>query len=355
VMEANGGSNNAFTSQNVTVYQDWFPRTALELIFDLEADRMKDLSFDPAIIESERGVVYSERRSAIDNDNSGMLNEQVQATAYLAHPYQFPVIGWPSDIESWSHEDLERYYRTYYAPNNATLVVVGDVKPAEIFALAEKYLEPIPAQAPPPPVKTKEPEQRGERRVTIRKEAQVPLLQEAYHVGNASDPDGPALDLLLTILSDGDSSRLHQRLVENERKALSVGAYRSRGFDPSLVWFYVTLTSESSLAETEASLHDEMAAIARDGVTAAELQKAKNIYLADFWRGMQTINGKAYQLGNYEVFHGDYRKLFSAPDVYAAVTADQVRTVAAKYLKADNRTVGWLVPTAAAGEKEASR
>jgi zinc protease len=355
VMEANGGSNNAFTSQNVTVYQDWFPRTALELIFDLEADRMKDLSFDPAIIESERGVVYSERRSAIDNDNGGMLNEQVQATAYLAHPYQFPVIGWPSDIESWSHEDLERYYRTYYAPNNATLIVVGDVKPAEIFALAEKYLEPIPAQAPPPPVKTKEPEQRGERRVTIRKEAQVPLLQEAYHVGNASDPDGPALDLLLTILSDGDSSRLHQRLVENERKALSVGAYRSRGFDPSLVWFYVTLTSESSLAETEASLHDEMAAIARDGVTAAELQKAKNIYLADFWRGMQTINGKAYQLGNYEVFHGDYRKLFSAPDVYAAVTADQVRTVAAKYLKADNRTVGWLVPTAAAGEKEASR
>uniref|UniRef100_UPI0013D31F6A M16 family metallopeptidase n=1 Tax=Myxococcus vastator TaxID=2709664 RepID=UPI0013D31F6A len=144
VMEANGGANNAFTSEDVTVYMDWFPRSALDVIFDLEADRLQHLAIDPKVTESERGVVYSERRSAIDNDNMGALMEQVQATAFVAHPYQFPVIGWPSDIESWRIEDLQRYYKTYYAPNNATLVFTGAVTPAEIFALAEKHLGPIP-------------------------------------------------------------------------------------------------------------------------------------------------------------------------------------------------------------------
>lgn len=350
VMEANGGSNNAYTSENVTVYQDWFPKSALELIFDLEADRMQNLAFDPKIIDSERGVVYSERRSAIDNDNSGLLNEQVQATAFVAHPYQFPVIGWPSDIESWKHEDLVRYFKTYYAPNNATLIVVGDVTPAEIFRLAEKYLEPIPAQPAPDPIRTKEPEQSGERRVVIEKEAQVPLIQMAYHSGAATDPMNPALDLLVAILSDGDSSRFHRRLVEQEQIALGVGAFRQTGFDPFLTWISATLTSGADPARAEKIIDEELARVIKEGVTDAELRKAKNMFAADFWRGMRTISGKAQVLGSYEVFHGDYKKLFAQPEVYEKVTKDQVKAAAAAIFNRTNRTVGILVPKAAAQE-----
>jgi zinc protease len=140
VLEAAGGSNNAYTTENVTVYQDWFPRNALETVFQLEADRICCLSLDSVSVESERGVVYSERRTSVDNNNQAFLDEQVQAAAYTAHPYGITVIGWPSDIERWTVADLKEYFRTYYAPNNATMIVVGDVTAAEIFALAERYL-----------------------------------------------------------------------------------------------------------------------------------------------------------------------------------------------------------------------
>ena len=149
VMEENGGSNNAYTSNDVTVYQNWFPRSALETIFQLEADRVCCLAIDSTVVESERGVVSSERRTRVDDDNASLLDEQVMATAYVAHPYQIPVIGWPSDIQHWSMSDLKSYFRTYYAPNNATMVVAGDVTPEEIFRLAEKHFGPIPAQPRP--------------------------------------------------------------------------------------------------------------------------------------------------------------------------------------------------------------
>jgi zinc protease len=344
VMEANGGANNAFTSSDVTVYQDWFPRTALEVIFDLEADRIANLAFDKEVIESERGVVYSERRLRVDNSNMGQLYEQTQATAFVAHPYQFPVIGWPSDIESWSHEDLVNYFKTYYAPNNGNLIVVGDVTPEEIFALAEEYLEPIPAQDPPEPVRTREPEQLGERRIVIEKEAQVPLIVMAYHIGAADDPEAPALQLLLSILADGDSSRLHQRLVEQEQAAISVGSSQDEGFDPGLAWFRATVSEKADPAKVEALIDEELKKVIESGITDAELQKAKNIFLSDFWRNMQTINGKAYALGNYEVFHGDYRKLFEAPAIYDAVTKEQLQQVAKKVFRPTNRTIGVLKP-----------
>src|SRR5579859_7764062 len=168
VMESNGGSNNAYTTRNVTVYQDWFPRTALELIFDIESDRIRDLSFDPKKIESERGVVASERWSSVDGQNEGLLDEQRWATAFIAHTYQWPVVGWMSDIEHWTIEDLKRHFEMGYSPSNATMVIAGDVTPEEVFALAEKYLEPIPAHTPPPPVTTTEPAQLGERRLVVR-------------------------------------------------------------------------------------------------------------------------------------------------------------------------------------------
>src|SRR4030095_1493963 len=161
VMEGAGGSNNAYTTNDVTVYQDWFPRSTLELIYDLEADRIRDLSCDPEKIQSERGVVASERRTSVDANNFGVLSELVSATAYVAHPYQWPVVGWMSDIESWTIDDLKRHFQMGYSPNNATMVVVGDIKAAEIIKLAEKYIEPIPSHDPPAKVTTKEPEQIG--------------------------------------------------------------------------------------------------------------------------------------------------------------------------------------------------
>src|SRR5262245_29385872 len=187
LMEAQGGANNAFTSDDITVYQDWFPRDALEMIFDLEADRISNLAFDPEVIESERGVVYSERRLSVDDNNHSRLAEQVQAAAFVAHPYRFPTIGWPSDIQSWQLSDLQAFFRTYYAPNNQTLVLAGDVSPDEAFALARKYLEPIPRQAAPDPVLTREPPQLAERRIVVRRSAQTPLIQYAYKAPAAAD------------------------------------------------------------------------------------------------------------------------------------------------------------------------
>src|SRR5689334_24851577 len=176
LMEAQGGSNNAFTSENVTVYQDWVPRSALDLVLDLESDRLANLAFDPKVVESERGVVYSERRLSVEDNNQGFLVEQVQATAFVAHPYQIPTIGWPADIQSWKQEDLQKFFKTNYAPNNCTLIMVGDLSAEEGFALAKKYLEPIPRQEPPPPVRTVEPEQLGEKRVAIERPAPTPLV-----------------------------------------------------------------------------------------------------------------------------------------------------------------------------------
>ena len=344
VMEAHGGSNNAYTSSDVTVYQNWFPVNATELIFDLESDRMRNLDFDPQVVESERGVVYSERRSRIDNDNFGTLVEQVQATAFVAHPYQIPTIGWPSDIEGWKVEDLKAYYEQYYAPNNAVMLIAGSVDPDEIFRLADKYLARLEAQAAPPPVTTREPPQLGERRLRIVREAQTPLIAMAWHASAAPDRQSRVMEVLLSILGSGDSSRLHQRLVEKEQAAVQVGTSLDQGFDPGLAWIYAIVPPGFDVAKTERLIDEEIARIAKDGPTAAELAKSRNQALAGFWRGLETISGKAQALGDYEVFHGDYRKLFDAPSQYESITADDVRQAAATVLRAGNRTVGVLEP-----------
>ena len=344
VMEANGGANNAYTSSDVTVYQNWFPVTATELIFDLEADRMRQLDFDPRVVESERSVVFSERRSSVDNDNFGTLIEQMQATAYVAHPYQIPTIGWPSDIEGWTIDDLRSFYRLYYAPNNAVMFVVGAVDPGQVFELAEKYLAPLEAQAAPPQVTTKEPEQVGERRLRVVREAQTPLLAMAFHAAAAPDRESRVMEVLLSILGAGDSSRLHQRLVEMEQAAVQVNTQLEAGFDPGLAWIYAVVPPGGDVARTEKLIDEEITRIAKDGPTPAELTKARNQALAGFWRGLETISGKAQALGTYEVFHGDYRKLFDAPAVYESITADDVRKAAASVLRKDNRTVGIVEP-----------
>jgi len=342
IMEAAGGQNNAYTSNDVTVYQGWFPRSALDVVFELEADRLQDLRIDPETVETERGVIVSERRTTVDNNNASRLLEQVRATAYVAHPYQFPVIGWPSDIRSWTQEDLESFYRTYYAPNNITMVVVGDVTPGEVLDLAEDYLEDLPAEDPPADVRTVEPDQHGERRVVIETDAQTPMLHIAFHAGRAADPETLAMNLLLSVLVDGDSSRLHRLLVEEEQLAISIGGFQFEGFDPGLVYFYATLPPGGDLGTLETRIIEELERVAGEGVSDAELDKARNIALADFWRTMATISGKASGLGEAAVFLGGYEQLFDLPNRIEAVSAEDLKTAAASVFRRGNATIGTL-------------
>jgi len=353
-MEAAGGSNNAYTTEDVTVYQDWFPRSALDLIFDLEADRIQNLSFDPKMIQSERGVVASERRTSVDSNNFGLLNEQLQATAFSAHPYQWPVVGWPSDIENWTMDDLKHHFEMGYSPSNATMVVSGDVTADEIFKFAQRYIEPIPSHAPPPKVTTREPEQMGERRLVVKKFAQLPILMVAYHIPESASPDYYPLRVLQTILSSGQSSRLYKRIVDRDQLALFIQGGFGFAFDPTL--FTITAQPKAGVQPeaVEKAVYEELDRVKDNGVTDEEMQKAKNILLAGFYREMKTINGKANTIGSYEVFFGDYHKLFTAADDYNKVTADAVRAVAKKYFSDKNRTVATLVPEAPAAAPPAS-
>ena len=342
LMEAQGGSNNAFTSDDVTVYQDWIPRTALDLVFDLESDRIANLSFDPKVIESERGVVYSERRLRTEDSNEGFLAEQLQATAFVAHPYQIPTIGWPADIQSWKIEDLQKFFKTNYAPNNCTLILAGDLSAEEGFALAKKYFEPIPRQEPPPPVRTTEPEQLGEKRVMVVRDAQTPLLMYGYKSPAAKDSLGPAINLLVSVLTEGDSSRLHRLLVEEKKLAIEVGGHFSEGFDPGLTWLQLTLPEGAKVVEVEKALDAALDQIVAQGVTDAELARAKNLYASSFWKQIATIDGKAALLGQFEVFEGDYRKLFDSPATYEKVTREDLQKAAALVFQKNHRTVGVL-------------
>ena len=286
-----GGQNNAYTSNDLTVYEDWFPAPALETIFDLEADRVANLAFDPKVIASERQVVYSERRLRTDNSNPGLLDEQMMAAAFTAASYHWPVVGWPTDIESWTMDDLKAYFAMGYSPSNATMVVVGGVKADEVFRLAEKYIEPIAAHTPPPPVRTKEPVQLGERRVYVDKIAQLPLLDVGYHAVDAKSPDYYVFQIIDNLLTTGQSSRLYRSLVDGQQLAVSVNTGLRATIDPSL--FEVEAQPRKGIAaETvEKAVYAEMDKLATEGPGDQELQKAKNQAIAAYYRGLRSING----------------------------------------------------------------
>jgi zinc protease len=343
VMEAAGGANNAFTDYDITAYQDWCPVSALPLIFDLESDRVANLAFDPKMVESERGVVASERRLG-DGDNATLLWEQLWAAAFTAHPYQWPVIGWMVDIEHWTMDDLKHHFNIGYSPANATLVVSGAAKADEVVGLAQRYLEPIPARPGPRPVTTREPEQQGERRVKLVKFAQLPLLMVGYHVPASAHADYSALQALRQILLFGHSSRLYRRLIDKDQLAIEVKGDLNLALDPTL--FVITMQAKEG-ADTlalEKALYQELERLQREGVTEPELQKARNILLAEFYHQIKTIDGKSRALGNYEVFFGDYHKLFQATEEFAKVTREDIKRVAQKYFLEKNRTVATLVP-----------
>ncbi len=341
-MEFNGGANNAYTTENVTVYTDWFPANALETIFDLESDRIENLSIDPKYVDSERGVVLSERRTGLENSPWRTLGEQVSATAFQEHPYHWSVIGYEEDIKNWSKEDLELYFKTYYAPNNCTVVISGNVKFAEVKKLAQKYMAPIPAQPAGPKVHLVEPPQTGERRITVQKQVNSPYMMIAYHVPESKSKDYYALDILNSALTSGNSSRLYTSLVDEKQLATSVFSNYGESFDPTLFQFYISVNKDKSTDSIENTVYAELLKIAKDGITENELQKIKNQKLLEFYNSIETINGKSNSLGTYELFFGDYKKMFSAPDEYAKVSIDDVKRVASQYFKKSNRTVGVL-------------
>ena len=342
-MEAAGGSNNAYTTENLTVYTNWFPATAIETIFALEADRIADLAIEEGMVESERGVVSSERTTGLENSNFRAIWQEVKGAAFRAHPYSWPVIGHASDIENWSLDDLKQYHKTYYAPNNAVVVISGDVKLAEVKTLANKYFAPIPAQAEPKKIHTREPEQTGERRVYVQKASvTTPNIMMAYHVPNSRHPDFYALELLNDILATGKSSRLYRALVNEQQIASDVFAYFPKSLDANLFYLYGVAARDIKAGILEKALNKEVNNIIRQGVSAQELQKVKNRKLVDFYRNMSTINGKSDAIGTYELYFDDYRKLFLAPKEYNKVTADDIRRVAQTYLVKANRTVGVL-------------
>ena len=341
-MEKSGGSNNAYTNKDTTVYTDWFPPTALELMMDMEADRMANLTLGPKSVESERGVVYSERRLRVDNENQGALFEQVNAAAFTAHPYHWPVIGWPSDIESWTQKDLAEYYKEGYAPNNCIMVAVGDISAANVFALARKHFEPIPAHETFADPKTEEPVQRGERVVHLKKESELPLLMLAFHMPPSRSADNPAIELIEAILATGESSRFQSRLVDKEQVALNVEAYDEPSLDPYLLLISIQPRAGVTVDRLQALTLAELERLSTMPVSEAELRKAKNQWLAAHYRQMKTVSGRANLLGTYEVFYGGYQKLFSEPKDIEKVTSADIQRVAKDLFREENRTVGIL-------------
>ena len=346
-MEAAGGNNNAYTTNDMTVYTDSIPNSQLELIFDLESDRVQNLAFDPKIVESERQVVYSERRLRVDNDNFGLLDEQLEATAIMAHPYHWSVIGWPSDIEKWTLDDLKAYFAKGYSPSNATMVVVGGVKAEEVFNLADRYMEPIPAHEPPPPVHTVEPKQLGERRITVHKFAQLPIVEIGYHVPQAQGPDYYTLELLQAVLTSGESSRMYRSLVDQQQLAVDVQSSHIATIDPFLFTFTVQPRQGVAPEKAEQAFYAEIEKIKTSGVDDHELQKAKNLAISEHYRSLRSINRRANVIGDYAVLFGDYHKLGSVEQEYNKVTPADIQRAAKEYLDADNRTVATLIPTAA--------
>jgi predicted Zn-dependent peptidase len=341
-MEFNGGANNAYTTENVTVYTDWFPASAADIIFDLEGDRISSLSIDPSMVESERGVVLSERRTGLENSPWQSLSQSMQATAFQEHPYHWPVIGYEDDMKNWTQEDLERYFKTYYAPNNCVVVVSGAIKTEEVKRLAKKYLEPIPAQPAPPKVHIVEPPQTGERRITVQKEVATPYLMIGYHTPETKHKDYYALNILSSVLSNGKSSRLYTSLVDEKQLATQVFTDYGESFDPGLFNVYAVANKNVDETDLENAIFAEIEKIKKEGISETELQKIKNQKLMEFYDQVETINGKSNNIGTYEVFFGDYKKMFDAPANFNKITIADVQNVAKKYFTKSNRTIGVL-------------
>jgi len=344
VLEARGGHSNAYTSNDVTAYYEDFAADAIETVVDLESDRMRSLRLTSESLEQEREVVKEERRLRTENSIFGLMEEQLEALVFLAHPYRWPVIGWMDDIQRITREDCEGFFRTYYAPTNATVYVVGDQDPDRTLALLERHYADIPAGPPPAPVPPGEPPQRGERRALVRYPAQAPAILVGWRGPAARSPDSSALDVLQVCLAVGESSRLRRRLVQETEVAVAVSISWGWRIDPGVFLAFVELAPGISVARAEALLWEEIAKVSARGVTAAEVARAKALLRSSVLHELATHHGVAHALGQAEALLGDWREAGRALEHYAAVSPREVRRVAAEYLDPMRRCVVVLEP-----------
>lgn len=349
ILEAGGGYSNAYTSNDITFYYEEFNPELLDKVLHMEADRMRWLTIDTANLEQERGIVKEERRVSTDNDVRGKMNEDLYAAAYVAHPYHNPVVGWMKDLDNISLEDAQRYFATYYAPNNATVFVVGAFDSKTLQPKMERLFDPIQRQRPPRIVNDAEPPQEGERRVNLHRAAELPAVAIGYKTVGVSSPDFYPLSLLATILSRGQSSRLYKSLVYDLEIATDVGAGMDEFIDQGLFSFYAQMQPEKTTEAAEAAIYKILNEIITGGVSEEELRKAKNIAQVDYVNQFKTNVGVANRLGYFQVIHGDYRKSFRVMEMYEAVSGDDIRRVVQKYFGERHRTVITLVPEKAAG------
>jgi len=339
-----GGTDNAFTSRNYTAYFETGPKGQLGRWLEMELDRMRGVKVDDKAFETEKKVVLEERRMRTEDDPASFMQEAAMAATFAAHPYQWPVIGWLHDIQSISLEDYRAYYHRYYLPNNCTLVVVGDIDPQEALAEIEATFGKLPAGPEPPKVTAKEPKQYGPRRLEVCREAQFPCILMNYHVPNWESPDAYPLEALARILSAGRSSRLYHELVYRQKLALEAGAeYDFDTSDPFVFSIYGQPMPGKTVAQLEAALNAQIKRLQTELVGARELQKVKNQVAASFYMAMDSIFYRGMLLGRLAtVARWTLLKEF-IPKIQE-VTSEQIREAAKKYLVAENRTVGVLVP-----------
>ena len=339
----NNGSRflNAFTSNDATVYLCYLPSNRLELFMDLESDRMEKPIFRE--FWSERDVIMEERRLS-ENDPDEALDEAFNSVAFTASPYRWPVVGWMSDLQTVDRKELDEYHRMFYAPNNAICMIVGDVKLADVQKMAKKYFEAIPSQSAPPRVETREPEQKGERRIVLEHAAN-PKLMIGYHKPVYPDPDAVVFSVLESVLGGGRTSRLYKTVYEEKQLTASPpDVYVGPGdrYD-NLLEITAEPRHPHTLEEVEKAITEEVDKLKTEPVTDRELQRVKNQIDANMIRSLGSNIGIAFQIGFGQMFYGDYHTMFRNIERTKQVTAEDVRRVAEKYLTQKNRTVAYRV------------
>jgi len=344
IVESHGGSSNGFTTRDFTAYQLELRKESLALALDLEADRMRGLAITPHNLEQERKIVKEERRLRTDDDLVGAQSELLYLTAFEQSSYRWDTVGFMSDLDAVTLDDAQGFFRTYYSPRNAVLVLVGDIDPDAALAAVEAAFGSIAPGPEPPPVRSAEPEQQGERRAVLGRDAELPAVIVGYKAVAAKHPDRAALDVLDALLSHGESSRLYRDLVYRSEIASDVDLNFDWGLDQELFWIYAQARPEHSAAELEAAIGKEIADIAAKPPSAEEMAKVRNQLRSNDVRRLVTMSGKANELGTFEVVFGDYRRMFSVIDEDLAVTAEDVQRVARAYLVPERRTVVTLVP-----------
>ena len=340
-----GGTENAFTSKDYTAYFENLSTDQIGLALNLESDRMTNLLLDTKEFQLEREVVKEERRLRTDDDPQSLVVEYLYAMAYLVHPYHAPTLGWMTDLDHLERNDVTAFYKRYYSPNNAILVIVGDIDPDKLLPKIQQTFGRVPKGFPAPPFHIVEPEQNGERRFVIKKEAQLPFVFAGYPVPNFSHPDNYALGVLANILFSGKSSRLYRSLVYEQKLALDVGGeYPNLSANPDLFYLYGIPQPGKSAEELEKALYAEIQKVTSEPISDLELQKAKNQIEAGFIMGQDSNFFQAMQIGSAEAVGAGYDYQESYVENIRKVTKEDVMRVAKTYLIEDHRTVGILMP-----------